>query len=111
MASTIDGSSSTIRMRAIMTASVDHRQPQRETAAPPRRAVDMNAAAVSFNCRLDDGQAKPRAFRILSFGSPPAIKLIEDARQFVAINANALIANLDADVILSCTNLDGDARA
>src|SRR5205085_12022920 len=70
------------------------RQGECEFAAPSRRAFDFHLAAMRVRDMSNQRQAEPAAFRVVNERIAGAIKLLEDARLFVPVDADAAVGDL-----------------
>jgi len=90
----IDGSSSTIKILAVIQTSFIDRQSQRKTTARSWRARGVDRAAVRFNRRFDQPQPQSRTSHIFLIAAPTAIEPVEYAWQVIPVDSDALIAYL-----------------
>src|SRR5215472_13628268 len=91
--SRIPASSSTIRMRALISFGFD-RQAHGKNGARPIFALHGYVAAVGFNDLAHEAQAEPAAADLRGLGGGTAKEWFENIRHFIFRNAGTVISNL-----------------
>src|SRR5882724_2035659 len=89
-----------LRITGNRIAGSAQREDQSKFRAPAKRALDMNAAVHLLGDMFDDRKSKARAAGLTGASLVDAVEALEDARQVIAWDADAIVRNRNAQLIL-----------